>query len=210
MTNISHEFDQNYELRQETFNVTKNIKQSVDQIKPWRRGTAWWVLLVEGIVAASLGFMIIFWPAEAGGWVLLILAGLLTLHGLLTLFDFLRGRRQGRLPVIRGAIGLIIGMTVLLMALFNLGDRQIAAWLLATGLLVNGVLALLSPFIETSEGGQRGGLLMGILLLVLGGLLLYNLLTAVQVLMATAWTLLLLGAVLIVYSLIMRRNSSSA
>ncbi len=190
--------------------MPKQSKRPIDQIKPWRRGTAWWVLLVEGIVAAGLGMAMIFQPTEAAGWVLLILAGVLALHGLLTLFAFLRGRRQGKLPVIRGAIGLIVGMTVILMALFNLGDKQVAAWILAIGLLLNGALALLAPFMEASEDGQRGNLLMGILLLVLGGLLLYNLLTAVDVLIATAWTLLLLGVVLIAYSLVMRSRSSSA
>jgi uncharacterized membrane protein HdeD (DUF308 family) len=190
--------------------MAKHSKRPIDQIKPWRRGTAWWVLLVEGVVAVGLGLAMVFQPAAAAGWVLLILAGVLTLHGLLTLIGFLRGRRQGRLPVIRGAIGLIVGMTVILMALFNLGDRQVAAWILAIGLLLNGVLALLAPFMEASEDGQRGNLLMGILLLVLGGLLLYNLLTAVDVLIATAWTLLLLGVALIVYSLIMRRRFAAA
>ncbi|MFO7633551.1 MAG: DUF308 domain-containing protein [Caldilinea sp.] len=190
--------------------MKQGIKQSVDQIKPWRRGTAWWVLLIEGIVAAGLGLLIMFRPSEAAGWVLLILASLLALHGLLTLIGFLRGQRQGRLPVIRGAIGLIVGLTVILMALFNIGDRQVAAWLLAIGMLADGVLALVAPFLEAAEDGQRGGIVMGILLLALGGLLFYNLVTGVDILQATAWTLLLFGAVLIVYSILMRRRLSPA
>lgn len=188
--------------------MKQGIKQSVDQIKPWRRGTAWWVLLAEGIVAVGLGLLIMFRPFEAAGWVLLILASLLALHGLLTLIGFLRGQRQGGLSVIRGAIGLIVGLTVILMALFNIGDRQVVAWLLAIGMLADGVLALVAPFLEAAEDGQRGGIVMGILLLALGGLLFYNLVTGVDILQATAWTLLLFGAVLIVYSMLMRRRLS--
>lgn len=191
--------------------MKQGIKQSVDQIKPWRRDTAWWVLLIEGVVALGLGVAILLWPADAQGWVLLFLAILLALHGLLLLFSMLRGRRRGNFPLVRGAIGLIVGMAVILMPLFGFGDRTAAGWLLAIGLLSTGLLAVVAPFFEGGAAGRRGDLLLAVFLLILGGLLLYNLLTGVAVLQLVAWTLLGFGALLAGFGFFMRsRGGSSA
>lgn len=46
--------------------MKQGVKQSVHLIKPWRRATAWWALLIEGIVGAGLGVALLLWPASAG------------------------------------------------------------------------------------------------------------------------------------------------
>jgi len=182
------------------------MKQSVDQIKPWRRSTAWWVLLIEGLVALGLGLAILFQPNQAQGWVLLFMAVLLSVHGLLTLLGFLFGRRQGNFPLIRGAIALIIGMAAILMPMFGFDDRTTIAWMLAAGLVVTGVLSVVAPFVETNQEARRGGLLMALFLVVLGVLLFYNLMTGINVLQITAWTLLIFGVGLSGYGIAARKR----
>ena len=186
------------------------IKQSNKQIKRWRGETAWWLLLIEGGVSAGFGICILLRPAAAQGWVLLFLAIVLALHGLLTLADFLLGRRQGNFPLVRGSIGLIIGVVIILMPLFGFGDRLMAAWLLAIGLLATGGLALVAPFIETAGGARRGGFLLAIFLLILGAIVLYNVVSGVAVLQPVAWTLVLFGAVLIGYGVFTRSKTAAA
>lgn len=188
--------------------MKQGVKQSVDQIKPWRRATAWWVLLIEGIVGAGLGVALLLWPAEAQGWTLLFLAIVLATQGLLTLFGLLRGKRQGNFALIRGAISLIIGMVVILMPIFGFGDRLTAAWLLAIGLLAAGVLAIMAPFFE-AHASKRGDLLMAIFLLVLGGLLVYNVVTSVDVLQILAWTLIAFGVALIGFGILARSRADA-
>ncbi|MFN3330913.1 MAG: hypothetical protein ACK47M_00180 [Caldilinea sp.] len=185
------------------------MKKSVDSIKPWRRSTAWWVLLSEGLIAVGLGLSILFQPTQAQGWVLLFLAIVLAAHGLLVLLSFLVGRRQGNFPLIRGAVALIIGMAGILMPMFGFGDRLTIAWMLAVGLLVTGAMALLAPFIETSEDERRSGFLMAVFLLVLGGLLFYNVVAGADVLQILAWTLLIFGVALVGYGVVVRNRASN-
>lgn len=188
--------------------MKQGVKQSVDQIKPWRRATAWWVLLIEGIVGAGLGAVLLLWPAEAQGWTLLFLAIVLATQGLLTLFGLLRGKRQGNFALIRGAISLIVGMVVILMPIFGFGDRLTVAWLLAIGLLAAGVLAIMAPFFE-AHASKRGDLLMAIFLLVLGGLLVYNVVMGVDVLQILAWTLIAFGVALIGFGILARSRADA-
>lgn len=189
--------------------MKQGVKQSVDQLKPWRRATAWWVLLVEGIVAAGLGAALLLWPDDAQGWTLLFLAIVLATQGLLMLFSLLRGKRQGNFALVRGAISLIIGMIVILMPIFGFGDRLTAAWLLAIGLVVAGLLAIVAPFFEGRASSKRGDLLMAIFLLVLGGLLAYNIVTGINVLLFLAWTLILFGVALIGFGILARSKADA-
>ena len=186
--------------------MKQGIKESVNQIKPWRRDAAWWVLLTEGVVAVVLGAAIMLWPDAAQGWVLLFLAILLALHGFLLLFGLLRGRRRGNLPLVRGALGLLVGMAVIVMPIFGFGDRTAAAWLLAIGLLASGVLAIVAPFFEGRVSSRRGDLLLALFLLLLGGLLLFNVVAGVDVMQLVAWTLLGFGAVLAGFGIYMWRR----
>lgn len=81
----------------------------MDQLKPWRRATAWWVLLVEGIVAAGLGAALYGRMMRRGGAPALLWQWCQATQGLLMLFSLLRGRR-GNFALVRGAISLIVGV----------------------------------------------------------------------------------------------------
>jgi len=133
----------------------------------------------------------------------------LATQGLLMLFSLLRGKRQGNFALVRGAISLIIGMVVILMPIFGFGDRLAAAWLLAIGLLVAGGLAIVAPFFEGRASSKRGDLLMAVFLLVLGGLLVYNVVTGVDVLQILAWTLIAFGVALIGFGIFTRSKADA-
>lgn len=70
--------------------------------------------------------------------------------------------------------------------------------------MITGLLAISAPFFEGGAAGRRGDLLLALFLLILGGLLLYNLLTGVVVLQFVAWTLLVFGALLTGVGFVMR------
>ena len=151
--------------------MKQEIKNSVEQVKPWGKRTPWWILLIEGILAIGLGIYALAMPLQAQGLVLIGLAIVLAVNGLLTLFAYLRRRRQGNLPLVRGSIGLVVGLIVILMPVFNFGSQLTAAWILAIGLILAGVMALLAVFMEAS-GSRWGNLLIAVLFAVLGGVIL--------------------------------------
>ena len=189
--------------------MKQEIKNSVEQVKPWGKRTPWWILLIEGILAIGLGIYALAMPLQAQGLVLIGLAIVLAVNGLLTLFAYLRRRRQGNLPLVRGSIGLVVGLIVILMPVFNFGSQLTAAWILAIGLILAGVMALLAVFMEAS-GSRWGNLLIAVLFAVLGGVILYNISTGAGIVQIAAWVLLAFGVILTGYSFVVRSSAAKA
>ena len=189
--------------------MKQEIKNSVEQVKPWGKRTPWWILLIEGILAIGLGIYALAMPLQAQGLVLIGLAIVLAVNGLLTLFAYLRRRRQGNLPLVRGSIGLVVGLIVILTPVFNFGSQLTAAWILAIGLILAGVMALLAVFMEAS-GSRWGNLLIAVLFAVLGGVILYNISTGAGIVQIAAWVLLAFGVILTGYSFVVRSSAAKA
>lgn len=187
--------------------MKQELKDSIDQVKPWSKRAPWWILLIEGIVALGLGIYALAVPEQAQGMVLLGVAIVLAVNGLLTIFGYLRGRRQGNLPLVRGSIGLVVGLIVILMPVFNFGSQLTAGWILAIGLILAGVMALLAVFME-SRTTRWGNLLVAILFLVLGGAIVYNITTEASIVQIAAWVLVAFGLLLAAYSLVVRSSAA--
>ena len=52
--------------------MKQEIKNSVEQVKPWGKRTPWWILLIEGILAIGLGIYALAMPLQAQGLVLIL------------------------------------------------------------------------------------------------------------------------------------------
>lgn len=187
--------------------MKQEIKNSMEQVKPWSKRAPWWILLVEGILALGLGIYALAAPDQAQGLVLLGIAIVLAFNGLLTIFGYLRGRREGNLSLIRGSIGLAVGAIVILMPVFNFGSQLTAAWILAIGLILAGVMAFLAVFME-AKATRWGNLLVAILFLVLGGVIVYNITTEASIVQIAAWVLVAFGLMLTVYSFFVRSSAA--
>lgn len=189
--------------------MKQEIKNSVEQVKPWGKRTPWWVLLVEGLLTLGLGIYALAMPLQAQGLVLIGLAIVLAVNGLLTIFGYLRGRRQGNLPLIRGSIGLVVGLIVILMPIFGFGSQLTAAWILAIGLILAGVMAFLAVFME-SAASRWGSLLIAVLFLMLGSVIIYNITTGAGIVQIAAWVLVAFGVILTGYSFVVRSSAANS
>lgn len=189
--------------------MKQELKNSMEQVKPWSRRTPWWVLLVEGILAIGLGIYALVAPQQAQGLVLFGIALVLAVNGLIAVFGGLRGRRRGNLSLIRGAIGLVVGLIVILMPVFKFGTALTAAWILAIGLILAGVMALLAIFME-SKAARWGNLIIGVLFLVLGSVIVYNVTTGADIVQVAAWVLVAFGLLLLAYSFFVRSSAAKS
>ena len=189
--------------------MKQELKNSMEQVKPWSKRAPWWMLLIEGILALGLGIYALVVPEQAQGMVLLGIAIVLAVNGLITLFGYLRGRRQGNLSLIRGSIGLVVGLIVILMPIFSFGSQLTAAWILAIGLILAGVMAFLAVFME-AKATRWGNLLVAILFLILGGAIVYNITTDASIVQVAAWVLLAFGLLLTAYSFFVRSSAAKS
>ena len=189
--------------------MKQELKNSMEQVKPWSKRAPWWVLLVEGILAIGLGIYALVAPQQAQGLVLLGIALVLAVNGLLAVFSGLRGRQQGNLSLIRGAIGLAVGLIVILMPVLNFGTALTAAWILAIGLILAGVMALLAIFME-AKAARWGNLIIGLLFGVLGSVIVYNITTGADIVQVAAWVLLAFGLLLLAYSFFVRSSAAKS
>lgn len=109
---------------------------------------AWWALLIRGILAVLFGIIATTWPGLTLAMLIIFFGAFALIHGLMTVFGSIMGRRQAEdwwIVLLEGIIGVVIGimtfawpaLTGLVLAYF------IAAWALITGLLkVYGALKL--------------------------------------------------------------------
>ena len=92
---------------------------AVDKGAPWKRGTAWWVVLTEGIVGLVLGVLLLL--TDMGTNLALELLGLLLLvTSLLSVYQLFRGQiAPGRIALVsfRSGVGVTTGVLVLIGAL---------------------------------------------------------------------------------------------
>lgn len=169
--------------------TTEMAKAALRQANPLRRGMAWWVVGLEGLIVLGIGLYILTQP-QAGGRVVLLLALYLLL---ISIERTLNGFRD-RIPpailaerMVRAGVGLTVGLIIALDAwqgfmtppaptvILSLGWLLIGVvglweWVSARGELGLGLGALLFPLLSTLVG-----LLMLVSRTALGGVLLQTL-----------------------------------
>jgi uncharacterized membrane protein HdeD (DUF308 family) len=175
------------------------VKMS-NTIKPWRKEAPWWVQAIEALVALGLGFYVLTQATQASRMLAAILAIFLLVDGLLSLVSGLRG--QGKtFGSIRAGVGILAGVALLLMPIFNFGDPTIAGWLLGLALIIGGVAGLLSRLFEAPRPISWIGVLITLLMIAIGGVYLYSVLQQTAAPLATVgWLLVAIGLALGAYA----------
>jgi hypothetical protein len=173
-------------------------------------GNAWWLPLIQGIIAIALGLFILLAQQTALIWIGTAAALYMLVAGLVLLVNVLFSRRRslGSLTGIRGIAGVIIGGGLLIVSWFNLTDLATTYTLIAIGLIIFGGLGVAALIFE-----GRGCLTRLIGLAINGLLVLWGILIFVSrsqgfdLALITAVVLLALGAILIVYAFLSRGNA---
>jgi uncharacterized membrane protein HdeD (DUF308 family) len=174
---------------------------------------AWWLPLIQGLIAVALGLFLLFARTTAVTWIgtaaalYMFVAGLLLLGGVL----FSSRRSLDSWQGIQGIAGLVIGGGLLAVSLFDLTDLTTSFTLLAVGLIVFGGLG-----VGAGLFGARGTifrlpmLIINGLLLLWGVLVLFSRNQGFDLALIGAIILLVLGVVLIISAFLARGKDADA
>jgi uncharacterized membrane protein HdeD (DUF308 family) len=140
----------------------------------WNAGQSWWVVGVQGIIALAIGVFMLANPAGASDVIRFLIALVLLLDSLGHIVDGFRSRGLPSAPweALRGGIGVSFAGLTLLSAGSNFVRDDGARQMLAIGLLVYGVLGIVSIVFTIRSTGFRGGAIIADVLTIALGILL--------------------------------------
>ena len=150
-------------------------KDLVRQTPLWKAGQSWWVVGVQGIIALAVGVFMLANPTGASDVIRFLIALVLLLDSLGHIVDGFRNRGRSSSPwaTLRGGIGVTVAGLTLLSAGSNYVEDDGARQMLAIGLLVYGVLGIVSLIFTVRSARFNGAAIIAdVLAIVLGVLLL--------------------------------------
>jgi hypothetical protein len=184
-------------------NLSQQTKEAAKQLAPWRTGLPWWVVLIEGIVVAVVGLLVVLDPAGTNVTLVLFLSAGMAIAGLMQLWSVFRNQIPESVDSVvaaRSAIAVYAGLAVVILYFIEGGLTRISGFgIFGTAALVYGLLALVQVFVD--EGGRRQALIEALLFGGVGLITLWGLfaggesiITAVRII---GWIFLIGGAALI-------------
>lgn len=172
--------------------------------------SAWWIGLIQGSLAAALGLLFWMRPTGAAGVLLQFVALFLVIVGLMDLMAGMSGPRRDSAESIafwRGLVGFFGGLIMLslvFLGYFNAPERvALGMTLMGIILLAYGALGIVLSFMRKQKQGRWTAFTLATIITLLGLSLMVDRVTT----FAAAWIgpiLLILGVVLIVYSVLRR------
>ena len=175
------------------------------------KNSPWWLALIQGLVAVGAGLYLLVDPTSATFLVGLLAAIYLLVTGLIYTVRGIIARRPGKssLLLIRGIVGLIFGAILLAMALFDIGNLSLGYTILAIGLVVFGGMGLFSSlFHREGKPFAWGPVIVSGALLVWGLIILFARST-IDLPAVSGWILVLIGVVVILYTVLGRKDPGS-
>ncbi len=167
----------------------------------------WWLGLVQGLVALGLGLYLVISRDSATfiigtlAAIYLVVAGAVqTIRGI-----GLRSADKGSIVLIRGVVGLVFGIVLLVMAFFSIGSLSAGFTILAIALAVFGALGLFTSFFQ--RGGRAfewGPVLVNLALLAWGVLVFFSRAQGFDLTSVSGWILIAVGAIILVWTFLTR------
>jgi uncharacterized membrane protein HdeD (DUF308 family) len=151
--------------------MQEQAKSALTSSAPWRRGVAWPIVAIEGLVLLGLGIYMLADTEGARDVVLFVIGAVLLVNGALEILAAFRTPELAitRYRLIRGTSGVIIGGLVVLEPISDDLDKTAARFILAVGLFAYGIIGLAATVINRNENGIRiGALVASGLCIVLG------------------------------------------
>jgi uncharacterized membrane protein HdeD (DUF308 family) len=176
----------------------------------------WWLVLIEGIGLLALGLYMFVAPVKSRVLLAEILAASLGITGAVQLIALLRAKEKGPLAtlgIVRGAVGLAVGVIILLMLLLDARSIDVGRAVLGLGSLAYGGIGLYILYKTHETRAQLAAIVNSSFFVFVGLIMLIDLLGGnVFATMTTAinFVLLLVGAFLILWSLVLRRKKQKA
>ena len=194
-----------------TNDLKSQLTSSAKGVLPWRKGVAWWVVLLQGVVLLALGLYVFFarpTTAVILGWVVALS---LLASGVLSLYLSLQATE--RTPVrqwtlIHGAVGVAAGLLAIVIQFVSPGA---ALTVLGLGCLAYGGVGLYLLLDKNLTPLRRLSLIGTLFYLVLGALISLHVLgvgTLATVLQIVSLMLITAGIILFFWGIILRNERS--
>ncbi len=192
-----------------TNDLKSQLTSSAKGVLPWRKGVAWWVVLLQGVVLLALGLYVFFarpTTAVILGWVVALS---LLASGALSLYLSLQATE--RTPVrqwtlIHGAVGVAAGLLAIVIQFVSPGA---ALTVLGLGCLAYGGVGLYLLVDKNLTPLRRLSFIGTLFYLVLGALITLHVLgvgTLATVLQIVSLMLITAGIILFFWGIILRNE----
>ncbi len=192
-----------------TNDLKSQLTRSAKGALPWRKGVAWWVVLLEGVALLALGLYVFFakpTTAVVLGWVVALS---LLASGALSLYLSLQATEQTPVrqwTLIHGVVGVAAGLLAILIQFVSPGA---ALTVLGLGCLAYGGVGLYMLLDKNLTAMRRLSFITTIFYLVLGVLIVLHALgvgTLATVLQLISLLLIAAGIILLFWALILRND----
>ena len=190
-------------------NLKSRVTKTAKAVAPWRKGVAWWVVLLEGLVLLALGLYVFFAKPTTAVILAWVVALSLLASGGLSIY--LSMQATERTPVrqwtlIHGAVGVAAGLLAIVVQFFSPGA---ALTVLGLGCLAYGGVGLYMLLDKHLTALRRLSFISTIFYLVLGVLIVLHALglgTLATILQLSSLLLIAAGIILFFWSLILRNE----
>src|SRR5687767_5095600 len=135
--------------------MQNNAKDGARQRAPWKAWQNWWTAGIEGIIALAIGVFMLANPTGASDVIRFLIALVLLLDSLGHIVDGFRDRLSSPWETLRGGIGATVAVLTLLSAGSDFVEDDGARQMLAIGLLVYGLLGVVSLIFTFRSTGFR-------------------------------------------------------
>jgi uncharacterized membrane protein HdeD (DUF308 family) len=159
--------------------MVDQAKATLERNIPWRRGLAWWVVGVEGLLLLAAGIFVVASPDNAKDAVRVIIGIFLLANSIGSVMAGLRPEALSNpiMPyrMLAAGSGLTVGIIVVLQPFTENITDNAARVILGLGLLVFGILGLAGSYVTRATGGmRRGALVTGAVSILFAVMLFYN------------------------------------
>ena len=159
--------------------MASRSRMLMEQGMPWRKGTGWMIVMIEGVVLAAIGVMFLVSAEGASRTVRMVLAAVLLINSLLRIWAAMRGMapmdKGMPLRMVASGIGLTVGLLVLLEPVSDYVTNDAAKVILGIGLLAYGIVNLIGTWIGRDEQGIKwGAAVFALATIIFAFLLIYN------------------------------------
>ena len=194
--------------------TTEMAKSALRQVRPWRAGMAWWIVLVEGLIALGIGIYLLTSANAGKHFVLLLGLYLLVAHVERAIMGF-----RARIPaailaerMLRAGIGLTVGLIIVVDAMIPFMNSPAPLVILSLGWLLIGAIGIWEWASARGELGLGLGALVFPIVSALFGLLMLasRLALGPFILQALAIVAIVAGVALLGYAFMLYRNAQAA
>jgi uncharacterized membrane protein HdeD (DUF308 family) len=192
-------------------NLTKETIEKAKELAPWRSELPWWTVLIEGIVIAVIGILILISPRQTTINVALFLAIAIAVAGIIRLWGVFRHKvpeSAERTIAVRATIGVCTGGIVMILYLLNLLTVDAGLVIFGIGSVIYGLMGFGVGF-STLGTRRRQALLEAVFFTLIGLLVVYVFVAGPdavhQATSVLGWLSLIVGLVLVAMSF-MRRS----